>query len=120
MEPQNRREFLAAMAAAPLGIRAISQGRGGQAAASTGMFVSIHQASTARFDFKASCEGISKAGVRAVEVDIAKIQQFAQTESLPKAKQLLDGSRTRGPCPRATILDSWMHRRSSSPCCSIS
>jgi sugar phosphate isomerase/epimerase len=53
------------------------------------MFVCIHQASTQRFDFKTSCEGISKAGVRAVEVDIAKIQEFARTESLPKAKQLL-------------------------------
>jgi sugar phosphate isomerase/epimerase len=54
------------------------------------MFVCIHQASTARFDFKTSCEGIAKAGVRAVEVDIQKIQQFAQTESLQKAKQLVD------------------------------
>jgi len=93
MGQQNRREFLATAAALPLGIQAAAQARGGQnpaAAAPRGMFVSIHQASTARFDFKASCEGISKAGVRAVEVDIAKIQQFAQTESLPKAKQLLD------------------------------
>jgi len=92
MEPQNRREFLAAMAVAPLGIRAIGQGRGAQTtgpAAPKGMFVSIHQASTAKFDFKTSCEGISKAGVGAVEVDIAKVQQFAQAESLPKAKQLL-------------------------------
>jgi 2-keto-myo-inositol isomerase len=88
MERQNRREFLAAAAAVPL----ILQGRGAQTTtpgAPRGMFVSIHQASTAKFDFKASCEGISKAGVRAVEVDIAKVQQFAQTESLPKAKQLL-------------------------------
>ena len=92
MGSPNRREFLAAAAALPLGIRTLAQGRGAQtaAAAPKGMFVSIHQASTARFDFKASCEGISKAGVRAVEVDIAKVQQFAQTESLPKAKQLLD------------------------------
>jgi len=89
MERQNRREFLATAAAMPL----IMQGRGAQTttpAAPKGMFVSIHQASTAKFDFKTSCEGISKAGVRAVEVDIAKVQQFAQTESLPKAKQLLD------------------------------
>ena len=93
MAEQNRREFLATAAVVPFGIRAIAQGRGAQNPAPTaqrGMFVSIHQASTARFDFKTSCEGISKAGVRAVEVDIAKIQQFAQTESLPKAKQLLD------------------------------
>src|SRR5678815_5853823 len=81
------------IAAAPLAVRVIAQGRGAQTAptaAPKGLFVSIHQASTARFDFKASCEGISKAGVRAVEVDIAKVQQFAMTESLPKAKQLLD------------------------------
>ena len=93
MESQNRREFLAAAAAMPVAIPLLGQGQGsaGQTpAAPKGMFVSIHQASTARFDFKTSCEGISKAGVRAVEVDIAKIQQFAQTESLPKAKQLLD------------------------------
>src|SRR6186713_624498 len=84
MGDQNRREFLATAAAMPLGIRAIAQTRGAQTpAAPKGMFVSIHQASTARFDFKASCEGISKAGVRAVEVDIAKVQQFAMTESLP-------------------------------------
>lgn len=93
MEPKSRREFLAAAAAMPLALPLFGQGRGAQAtppAAPKGMFVSIHQASTARFDFKASCEGISKAGVRAVEVDIAKIQEFARTESLPKAKQLLD------------------------------
>ena len=75
------------------GLTLLTQVRGAQAAQTPrggGMFVSVHQASTARFDFKASCEGISKAGVRAVEVDIAKVQQFAQTESLQKARQLLD------------------------------
>jgi 2-keto-myo-inositol isomerase len=92
MEPKNRREFLAAAAAVPLAIPLFGQGRGAQATtpAPRGMFACIHQAATARFDFKASCEGISKAGIRAVEVDIAKIQEFARTESLPKAKQLLD------------------------------
>jgi 2-keto-myo-inositol isomerase len=89
MQPQNRREFLAAAAAVPL----LVQGRGAQTPArgpAGGMFVSIHQASTARFDFKTSCEGIAKAGVRAVEVDIEKVRQFAQTESLAMAKRLLD------------------------------
>jgi 2-keto-myo-inositol isomerase len=91
MEPQNRREFLATAAAVPLAIPLLGQGRGAQTTtpAPRSMFVSIHQASTQRFDFKTSCEGISKAGVRAVEVDIAKIQEFARTETLPKAKQLL-------------------------------
>src|SRR5882724_8213573 len=89
MEASNRREFLAAAAAMPL----LLQGRGGQTpapATGRGMFVSIHQASTASFDFKTSCEGIAKAGVRAVEVDIAKVQQFAQTESRAAAKRLMD------------------------------
>lgn len=87
MEPRTRREFLAAAAAVPLFLQGRAQA---QTAAPRGMFVSIHQASTARFSFKESCEGIAKAGVRAVEVDIAKVQQFAQTESLPMAKRLLD------------------------------
>jgi 2-keto-myo-inositol isomerase len=91
MEPKNRREFLAAAAAVPLAIPLFGQGRGAQATtpAPRGIFACVHQASTQKFDFKTSCEGISKAGIRAVEVDIAKIQEFAQTESLPKAKQLL-------------------------------
>jgi 2-keto-myo-inositol isomerase len=55
-----------------------------------GLFVSIHQASTSRYDFKSSVEGIAKAGVRAVEIDIAKVRQFAQAESLAAAKRLLD------------------------------
>jgi sugar phosphate isomerase/epimerase len=87
MEPQNRREFLARAAAMPF----LLQERGTPTAPATrGMFVCIHQASTANFDFKQSCEGIAKAGIKAVEVDIAKVQQFAKTESLAKAKQLLD------------------------------
>lgn len=55
-----------------------------------GLFVCIHQASTSRYDFKASVEGIAKGGVRAVEVDIAKIRQFAQRESVATAKRLMD------------------------------
>jgi hypothetical protein len=58
--------------------------------ASGGLFVCIHQASTSRHDFKTSVEGIAKAGVRAVEVDIAKVRQFAQAESVATAKRLMD------------------------------
>ena len=62
-----------------------------RAQAQTGrLFVSIHQASTSRYDFKTSVEGIAKAGVRAVEVDIAKVRQFEQTESVATAKRLMD------------------------------
>jgi 2-keto-myo-inositol isomerase len=58
--------------------------------ASGGLFVCIHQASTSRHDFKTSVEGIAKAGVRAVEFDIAKVREFAKTESVATAKRLLD------------------------------
>jgi 4-hydroxyphenylpyruvate dioxygenase len=70
-----------------------AQARGAQAApkpSAGGLFVCIHQASTARYDFKTSVEGIAKAGVRAVEVDIAKIREFAKTESVAAAKRLMD------------------------------
>ena len=55
-----------------------------------GLFVCVHQASTSRYDFKTSVEGIAKAGVRAVEVDIAKVREFAKTESVATAKRLVD------------------------------
>ena len=54
------------------------------------LFVCIHQASTSRYDFKTSVEGIAKAGVRAVEFDIAKVREFAKTESVATAKRLVD------------------------------
>lgn len=62
----------------------------GTAPVRSGLFVSIHQASTSRYDFKTSVEGIAKAGVRAVEVDIAKVRQFVQAESMATAKRLMD------------------------------
>src|SRR5688500_2584496 len=70
-----------------------AQARGAQAQAKPaagGLFVCIHQASTSRYDFKTSVEGIAKAGVRAIEVDIAKVQEFAKTESVAAAKRLMD------------------------------
>jgi sugar phosphate isomerase/epimerase len=89
MESLNRRQFLTVAAAVP----PLLQTRGGTSAPSaSGLFVSIHQASTARFDFRPSLEGIAKAGVRAVEVDLAKARQFAQLpgESPASARRLLD------------------------------
>jgi sugar phosphate isomerase/epimerase len=64
--------------------------QGGSPAGGSGLFVCIHQASTSRYDFRTSVEGIAKAGVRAVEVDIAKIRQFAKAESVASAKRLMD------------------------------
>ncbi len=82
MESVDRRTFLAlaAVAAPPL-MNAQSGG---------GMFVSMHEASAARFDFKTAMEGWAKAGIKAVEPDLNKVRDFAQKESPAKAKQLLD------------------------------
>jgi sugar phosphate isomerase/epimerase len=57
-----------------------------------GIYACIHQASTARFDFKTSVEGIAKAGIRAVEVDLQKVRAFTQLpgESPATAKRLMD------------------------------
>ena len=58
---------------------------------SGGMFVSIHGASVTKSDFKTGVEGIAKAGVKAVEPEVAKVITFAQLpgESLISAKKLL-------------------------------
>jgi 2-keto-myo-inositol isomerase len=77
----NRREFLAASAAAPL----LTQVR-----PSTGPFPCVHQVSSNRFDYKTSLEGYSKAGIRAVEVVLAKAKEFADKESPQAARRLLD------------------------------
>jgi hypothetical protein len=53
------------------------------------MFVSMHEASSARFDFKTAMEGYAKAGIRAVEVDLTKVREFATKESPAAAKRLL-------------------------------
>jgi len=93
MEPRNhfnRRSFLAMAAAVPLIQTAPTRPAAGPG--SGGMFISIHGASVGRFDLKTGLEGISKAGIRAVEPEIAKIQAWAAMpgESLITAKKLFD------------------------------
>jgi sugar phosphate isomerase/epimerase len=81
MEPLNRREFMALAAVSPL-LQATQPGAGS-------MFVSMHEASSARFDFKTAMEGYAKAGIRAVEPDLTKVREFAMKESPAAAKRLL-------------------------------
>ena len=93
-----RRDFITTAVGSTLAYSLPRDAKGGQARgaqaqtkpAAGALFVCIHQASTARYDFKTSVEGIAKAGVRAVEVDIAKIREFAKTESVAAAKRLMD------------------------------
>src|SRR5205085_5579265 len=82
MEPLNRREFMALAAAPPL-LQATQPDSGS-------MFVCMHEASSARFDFKTAMEGYAKAGIRAVEPDLTKVREFAQKESPAAARRLLD------------------------------
>jgi 2-keto-myo-inositol isomerase len=77
----NRREFVALAAGAPLLA---------QAAPPAGPFVCMHEVSSNAFDFRSAMEGYSKAGIRAVEVVLAKAREFAEKESPAVARRLLD------------------------------
>jgi sugar phosphate isomerase/epimerase len=83
MEHVNRREFLTLAAAAPL-MQTTQPGS---------MFVCMHEASSDRFDFRTAMEGYAKAGIRAVEPQLAKVREFEQKESPGAAKRLLDDLR---------------------------
>ena len=78
----NRREFLAAIASAPL----LAQ----PPRMPTGLFPCMHQVSSNGFDYRTSLEGYSKAGIRAVEVVLVKAREFADKESPAAARRLLD------------------------------
>jgi 2-keto-myo-inositol isomerase len=82
----NRREFVALAAGAPLlGQAARPQG--------PGPFVCMHEISSSTFDFRTAMEGYSKAGIRAVEVVLAKAREFADKDAggnLSAARKLLD------------------------------
>ena len=80
MEAVNRREFIAAAAALPPLM---------QATATSSIIVCMHEASSDRIDFKTAMEGYSKAGIRAVEPQLAKVREFAQKESPAAARRLL-------------------------------
>src|SRR5688572_23410009 len=85
-----RREFIHSVGAGAVALSLPRPAAAQAPAKGGGLFVCIHQASTSRYDFKTSVEGIAKAGVRAVEFDIAKVREFAKTESVSTAKRLVD------------------------------
>ena len=83
MESLDRRDFLT-LATATAAVPLIA------GAAGPKMFVSIHETSSDGFDFRTAMEGYSKAGIKAVEPTLPKVQEFAMKESPAKARQLLD------------------------------
>jgi hypothetical protein len=78
MKPLDRRKFLV-LAAVP----AVAQ------TGASSLFVCMHEASSAGFDFRAAMEGYAKAGIRAVEVMLTKVREFAEKESPAPARRLL-------------------------------
>ena len=89
MQDLNRREFLAMAAVLPPLVQA-SQPAQTNRIGTTSMFVSMHEASSARYDFKTAMEGYAKAGIKGVEPDLAKVREFAMKESPAAARRLLD------------------------------
>jgi sugar phosphate isomerase/epimerase len=80
-ESLNRREFVA-LAATP----ALMQTNRPPGS----LYVCMHEASSDTFDFRTAMEGYAKAGIRAVEPQLTKVREFAQTESVGAARRLLD------------------------------
>src|SRR5215472_13914075 len=84
-----RREFMAIAAAVPPLMQSNSTATKNRLGTAS-MFVSMHEASSARYDFKTAMEGWAKAGIRAVEPDLLKVREFAMKESPAAARRLLD------------------------------
>jgi sugar phosphate isomerase/epimerase len=86
MSDFSRRDFLA-MAVVPVMLQ--NQNRPPN---TKGMFVCMHEASSDRFDFRTAMEGWAKAGIRAAEVTLTKVREFAQKDGggPTAAKKLLD------------------------------
>ena len=89
MEAVNRREFLAMAAAIPALMQSNPAAQSNRIG-TTSMFVCMHEASSARYDFKTAMEGYAKAGIRGVEPDLTKVREFTMKESPAAARRLLD------------------------------
>ena len=75
----DRRDFLA-LAALPLAAQSAGSGR---------LTLCLHETTSAGFDFRAAMEGYAKAGVRAVELTLPRVEEFAAKESAAAARRLL-------------------------------
>ena len=80
---QDRRAFLK-LAAATAALPALAE------AAHPVLFVCINETSSDGIDFRTAMEGYAKAGIRAVEPALPRVQEFTRKESPAKARKLLD------------------------------
>lgn len=88
-----RREFVA-LSAVPVLARGLDAGRAEAQPSPAppgagGMFVCMHEATSADHDFRTAMEGYARAGVRAVEVDLVKVREFVGSGSPDKARRFL-------------------------------
>ena len=90
MDEMNRRQFLWMTAAIPPLMQSAPAPPQTNRIGTNSMFVSMHEASSARYDFKTAMEGYAKAGIRGVEPDLNKVREFAMKESPAAARRLLD------------------------------
>src|SRR5262249_41332371 len=88
MNGLTRREFVALAQGVPVLLAAPAQGQTRPAPGRP--FVCMHEVSSNTFDFRTAMEGYSKAGIRGVEVVLAKAREFADKESPAAARRLLD------------------------------
>jgi 2-keto-myo-inositol isomerase len=89
MHPISRREFVAVAGVTPLLLPAITEAQA-RSTTPTRPFVCMHEFASNTFDFRTAMEGYSKAGVRAVEIVLAKAREFADRNSPAAARRLLD------------------------------
>jgi 2-keto-myo-inositol isomerase len=82
----NRRDFVA-LTTVPLLAQATRAAA--QAPQTQDLFVCMHEATSADHDFRAAMEGYSRAGIRAVEVDLVKVREFVGQGSPSTARRFL-------------------------------
>ena len=81
MPKLNRRDFLTLAASTALATPPAEPGS---------LQLCLHESTSAGHGFRTAMEGYAKAGIRAVEVTFAKLQEFAAQESAATARRLLD------------------------------
>lgn len=88
MSRLNRREFV--ILSAGMGTLAPAGGAPARAAGTTNLAVCMHGITSSEFDFRTALEGWARAGIRAVEPDLAKAREWEQANGPGAARRLLD------------------------------
>lgn len=89
MSGVNRRDFMA-LSAGITAMTAVAGSNNAQAADTPGLVVCMHGVTSSEFDFRTCMEGWAKAGIRAVEPDLAKARAHEADNGKGSARKLLD------------------------------